>query len=70
MLWQQLQRCFSSSLFAKIFLGKPGLLLSIDDGGEGSCVAMTPSLGLCQNNERCQHTASSEVGYWQIHNGP
>ncbi|TNN61225.1 hypothetical protein EYF80_028520 [Liparis tanakae] len=24
----------------RIFLGKPGLLLSMDEGGDGSCVAM------------------------------
>lgn len=40
MLWQQLHRCLSSSLLPRIFLGKPGLLLSMDDGGDGSCVAM------------------------------
>lgn len=40
MLWQQLHRCLSSSLLPRIFLGKPGLLLSMDEGGDGSCVAM------------------------------
>lgn len=35
-----LHRCFSSSLLARIFLGKPGLLPSSEDGGDGSCAAI------------------------------
>lgn len=38
--WQMLHRCFSSSLLARIFLGKPGLLPSSEDGGDGSCAAI------------------------------
>lgn len=50
--WQILHRCLSSSLLASIFLGKPGLLPSNEDGGEGSCAAIMPERACDQTPEK------------------
>lgn len=49
---QILHRCLSSSLLASIFLGKPGLLPSNEDGGEGSCAAIIPERACDQAPEK------------------
>lgn len=41
-LWHDLHKCLFSRLFARIFFGKPGLLPSREDGGDGSCEAIIP----------------------------
>lgn len=63
---QELHKCLSSRLLAKIFFGKPGLFPSREDGGDGSCAAIIPlaqyrdarSLGCVQEN-RVGNTAKS-----------
>lgn len=40
--WQALHKCLISWLLPRIFLEKPGLLPSSEDGGDGSCAAIIP----------------------------
>lgn len=50
--WQALHRCLISWLSARIFLEKPGLLPSSEDGGDGSCAAMITSPPSTNNTDR------------------
>lgn len=56
-----LHRCLSSSLLASIFLGKPGLLPSNEDGGEGSCAAIIPERA-CDQRDTYLSTHFTERG--------
>lgn len=44
----ELHKCLSSRQLARIFLGKPGLLPSREDGGEGSWAAINPEQNRAQ----------------------